>query len=273
NNTEHANKVNLDSGNPVDQKGQNSIKNRQPRIRELFLGIMPDVIGLQECGNWHDFLKSDSALLNEGYRLLSAQKDSKVSIYYNSNKLEALESGSIWLTEDPENLRCSVLWNSNGNPRLAHFVRFSHKDSGETFIVVNTHIGFENTTLHYNQTRVVAEYCAQLKEKFGDPVICVGDFNEKKGSDMYEGFVNEFAGGFMEDTKFAATESSTGSGSFHALGARALDAYAIDQIMVSEEDFLVYTYRVDYTYFGNGDLRYSDHCGVVATMAILPNEE
>lgn len=268
NNTEHKGKVILGTDIPVDQAGKNSIANRQPRIRSLFLGIMPDVIGLQECGNWHSFLEGDSALLGAGYKLVTCQKDRKISILYNTNTLTALESGSIYLTEDPENLACSKEWNSNGNPRLAHFVRFRQNDTDKTFIVVNCHIGFENQTLQYNQTRVVAEYCAQLHERFGDPVVCVGDFNSQKSSPHYAGFVDTFAGGFMADTKFEAGESSVGKGSFHALGARDLDPNAIDQVMVSEGDWEVYTYRVDNTVSGEGDLFYSDHFGVIATMRI-----
>lgn len=268
NNTEHASKVLLGSGASVDQSGKNSIANRQPRIRSLFLTYMPDVIGLQECGNWHTFLKNDSALKSAGYELIECSKGNKLSILYNTNTLTALANGSIYLTEDPENLACSVEWNSNGNPRLAHFVRFRDNETGKTFIVVNCHIGFENSTLQYNQTRVVAEYCARLAETYGDAVICTGDFNSKKGSNHYDGFVDTFADGFMTDTKYAAIDSSTGTGSFHALGSRELDNYAIDQIMVSENDWFVLTYAVDNTVFGNGDEFYSDHFGVVATMML-----
>ena len=268
NNTEHKNKFLLNTEIPVDQAGKNSIKNRQPRIRSLFLELMPDAIGLQECGNWHSFLQGDSELLNAGYRLITCQKNNKISILYNSNTLEPIASGSIYLTEDPDNLACSKEWNSNGNPRLAHFVRFLVKETDETFVMVNCHIGFENQTLQYNQTRVVAEYCAQLKETFGDAVVCVGDFNSSKGSQHYDGFVNEFGGAIMEDTKFSALDSSTGTGSFHALGSRALDGNAIDQVMVSKGDWVVYTYCVDNTVFGDGDLFYSDHFGVYATMRL-----
>ncbi|MBO5269148.1 MAG: hypothetical protein J6B77_00075 [Clostridia bacterium] len=273
NDTEHSGKTNINSGRPVDQPGQNSIKNRQPRIRELFFKYMPDVVGMQECTNWHDFLENDAGLRAEGYRMISAEKAKKLSIYYNSNTLKALETGSIWLTEDPERLECSIEWNSDGNRRLAHYVRFEQKSTGETFVFVNCHIGFENQVLQYNQTRVVAEYCAQLQEKYDDPVICTGDFNSKKGSEHYSGFVNTFAGGLMEDTKYAATDSSMGSGSFHALGSKYVPDFAIDQVMVSENGFHVSTYLVDYTRFGNGDLCYSDHCGVVATMTIIPDKE
>ena len=268
NNTEHKDKTILNTQIPVDQAGKNSIKNRQPRIRSLFLELMPDAIGLQECGNWHSFLQGDSELLNAGYRLITCQKNNKISILYNSNTLEPIASGSIYLTEDPENLACSKEWNSNGNPRLAHYVRFRVIETDETFIMVNTHIGFENQTLQYNQTRVVAEYCAQLKATFGDAVVCVGDFNSKQGSQHYDGFVNTFEGGFMDDTKYLALDSSTGTGSFHALGSRALDANAIDQVMVSGGDWVVYTYCVDNTIFGDGDLFYSDHFGVYASMRL-----
>lgn len=275
NNTEHAGKVILGTDIPVDQANKNSIKSRQPRIRDHFLSYMPDAIGLQECGNWHSFLETDSALRDAGYRLLTCSKNNKISIYYNKNTLTPLESGSIYLTEDPENLACSKEWNSNGNPRLAHFVRFEINATGETFVMVNTHIGFDNQILQYNQTRVVAEYCAQLKARFGgEAVVCVGDFNSKLGSAHIDDFLSTFADGFMADTRSLAVESATGTGSFHALGSRALDANAIDQVMVSENDWTVYTYLVDNTVFGEKkDQFYSDHFGVVATMILNPKDE
>lgn len=274
NNNEHAGKVILGTDIPVDQAGKNSIKNRQPRIRDHFLSYMPDAIGLQECGNWHDFLESDSALRSAGYRLLTCSKNNKISIYYNKNTLTPLESGSIYLTEDPDNLACSKEWNSNGNPRLAHFVRFEINATGETFVMVNTHIGFENQTLQYNQTRVVAEYCKQLQDRFGDAVVCTGDFNSKPGSMHIDDFLSTFAGGFMANTKSLAVESASGAGSFHALGSRVLDTSAIDQVMVSENDWTVYTYLVDNTVLGEkSDLFYSDHFGIVATMILNPKDE
>ena len=274
NNTEHAGKVVLGTDIAVDQAGKNSIQNRQPRIRDLFLSYMPDAIGLQECGNWHSFLENDSELRAAGYRLLTCSKNNKISIYYNKNTLTPLETGSIYLTEDPENLACSKEWNSNGNPRLAHFVRFEINATGDTFVMVNTHIGFENQTLQHNQTRVVAEYCKQLQDRFSDAVVCTGDFNAKLGSIHIDDFLSTFAGGFMADTKSLAVESAKGAGSFHALGSRALDPHAIDQVMVSESDWTVYTYLVDNTVLGEkNDLFYSDHFGIVATMVLNPKDE
>ena len=140
--------------------------------------------------------------------------------------------------------------------------------------MVNTHIGFDNQILQYNQTRVVAEYCAQLKARFGgEAVVCVGDFNSKLGSAHIDDFLSTFADGFMADTRSLAVESATGTGSFHALGSRALDANAIDQVMVSENDWTVYTYLVDNTVFGEKkDQFYSDHFGVVSTLILTPKD-
>lgn len=266
--TSYASKVIYGTETPVNEM-DNTVDKRKERVRELLLTYLPDVIGMQEVSNWHSFLESDSALTGAGYKLLRCQKGQKISIYYNSNKLTTLDTGSIYLTEDPENLECSIEWKSDGNPRLAHFVRFRINATGETFVAVNTHIGFENATLQTNQTRVVGEYCEQLADKYGDPVICTGDFNSAYGSVHYKTYVDL---GLMDDTRFLATESSEGSGSFNGFGSASLANYAIDQVMVSKEDWTVYTYKVDYTMFGK-HLYYSDHYAVVATMILTPKSE
>ena len=266
--TDHSGKNIYGSEDRVDGEN-NTVAKRQPRVRELILSYSPDVIGFQEMSNWHSFLESDTALREAGYRLSRCSKNEKISIYYNSQKFTLLESGSIYLTEDPENLPCSVLWNSDGNPRLAHFVRLEVKSTGETFILVNTHIGFENAVLQVNQTRVVGEYCQQLADHYSDPVICTGDFNASYGSEHYTKFTSL---GLMGDTRFLATKGSTGTGSFNGFGSSKLGDYAIDQIMVSKNDWYVYTYQVDYTMFGKY-LYYSDHYAVVAKIALLPRIE
>lgn len=251
----------------VDQKN-NSLDSRRSRVRSILLSYLPDVVGMQEVSNWHSFLENDSALKEAGYRLMRCSKNQKISIYYNSSTLTALDSGSIYLTEDPENLACSKLWNSDGNPRLAHFVRFKINATGETFVAVNTHIGFENAFLQTNQTIVVGEYCARLAEKYGDAVVCTGDFNSSYGTEHYKAFTDL---GLMGDTRFLATESSTGTGSFHGFGSSKLKDYAIDQVMVSKGDWTVYTYAVDYTMFGKY-LYYSDHYAVVSTLLLTPKD-
>ena len=240
---------------------QHLIQVRQPRIREIILTHMPDSIGLQECSApWRQYFDGMDA--SWSYDRTGASKNQKISILYNTDKLELVKSGSIWLTEDPEHLKVSVEWKGESE-RLAHYAVFKIKETGEHYVHVNTHVGTESTLLQTGQATVVRTYCEQLAEETGYPVVCTGDFNFTLESPSYTALTETL----LRDTKFEAAESSTGTGSFNKMGKAGYPkAYPIDQVLVSADDWNVYTYAVDYTTFDG--CYYSDHYAVVATMTM-----
>ncbi len=236
-----------------------TIKKRQPRIKSIIEKHAPTSIGLQECSAvWRTWFNSVGNAMN--YKRVGASKNQKISIFYDTTKLRAIENGSIWLTEKPDSLKISEAWNGT-TERLAMYVLFEVIETGERFVHVNTHIGFDNPTLALNQAKVVRDYCESLKKTYDCPVVCTGDFNFDKTSACYTAFTENI----MCDTKDLAAKAR-GTGSFNKLGAEGYPkANAIDQVMVSKDDFLVYTYDVDYTKF-DGEYFYSDHYAVVATL-------
>ncbi len=247
------------AANPSNDK--HLIKVRQPRINAVILDHMPDSIGLQECSaTWRQYF--DSLDKTWSYDRVGADKNQKISILYNTDTVSLIDAGSIWLTEDPENLKISVEWKGN-TERLAHYAVLEVKASGERYVHVNTHIGFDNADVAMGQAKVVRDYCEKLHKDTGYPVVCTGDFNFTLESDYYKAYME----GIMDDTRDLAAESATGTGSFNKMGASGYPkAYPIDQVMVSEGDWDVYTYEVDYTTFDG--CYYSDHYAVVATMTL-----
>ncbi|MBE6576142.1 MAG: hypothetical protein E7654_07725 [Ruminococcaceae bacterium] len=240
---------------------QHLIALRQPRVQTIILNHMPDSIGLQECSSpWRQYFDSLDASWN--YDRVGAEKHPKVSILYNTDRLELTDSGSIWLTEDPEHLKVSVEWEGNSE-RLAHYAIFMVKGTDVHYIHVNTHVGTESVNLQTNQAKVVRDYCEKLVAETGYPVVCTGDFNFTVKSPAY----TELTGTILGDAKMLAAESSTGTGSFNKMGKAGYPKPdPIDQVMVSTADWNVYTYAVDYTTFDGS--YYSDHYAVVATMTM-----
>lgn len=234
---------------------------RQPRINAVILDHLPDTIGLQECSApWRQYF--DSLGKTWSYDRVGADKNQKISILYNTDTLTLVDSGSIWLTEDPENLKISVAWKGT-TERLAHYAVLEVKASGKRYVHVNTHIGFDNADVAMGQAKTVRDYCEKLHADTGYPIVCTGDFNFTLESDYYKAYVE----GLMADTKHLAAESSTGTGSFNKMGVSGYPkAYPIDQVMVSEGDWDVYTYEVDYRTFDGW--YYSDHYAVVATLTL-----
>lgn len=237
------------------------IGRRISRVNTVITDHLPDSIGLQECSaTWRNYF--DGMDTRWSYDRVGADKNEKISILYNKDTLEVVESGSIWLTEQPESLKISVEWEST-TERLAHYAVFRVKASGAHYVHVNTHIGFDNKTIALEQAKVVRDYCESLHAKTGYPVVCTGDFNFDRTTDYYKAYVD----GLMADTRDLAVESAEGTGTFNKLGAAGYPkAHAIDQVMVSEGEWDVYTYAVDYRTF-EGKF-YSDHYAVVATMSL-----
>lgn len=240
---------------------QHLIKLRQSRIASIFLDHLPDSIGLQECSSpWRSYFDGMRNLWT--YSRVAADKNPKVSILYNTDTLKLISSGSIWLTEEPETLKISREWKGT-TERLAHHAVFEVIATGQRYVHVNTHIGFDNDAVAMGQAKVVRDYCDRLHSETGYPVVCTGDFNFTMSSPCYVAF----AEGIMGDTKLLATGSSTGTGSFNKMGHEGYPkAEPIDQVMVSRDDWDVYTYAVDYTTFDGWYA--SDHYAVVAEIKL-----
>ena len=248
----------------VDYK-QHTLEKRFPRFIKLLKQYQPDIVGLQECcAEWRSMM-AGGALESAGYARVGATKHQKVSVLYNTNKLKLIETNSIWLSEDPENLSLTKEW---GNPeteflveRLAMYCVFEVIETGERFIHFNTHIEIpSNSIIQTKQTEVLVSYVDEIRAKFDNiPAVVTGDFNYNYKSEPFKVLLSTC----LKNTKTESTFSS-GAGSFNKFIGKTHHAEAIDQILATD-NFDFRRYRVLYDTFDGNYV--SDHYAVLAELA------
>ncbi len=138
------------------------------RIREA----SPDVFGINECTvKWFDYLSTALADEYIGVGELNNPDGQKWrnAIFYRKDKFDLLETKTQWLTDTPE-IVSRV--NENGQYRILTYAVLRDKQTGETFVHCNTHMGFTDIERQYQ-----FQYLIDLISKLDYPLLLTGDFN------------------------------------------------------------------------------------------------
>lgn len=166
-----------------DLQGMPPWSRRVPEIRERIAHYDPDLIGLQEMG-WDDDI---AAIVprDAGYTLVSYKLGSfeygDSALLFRTERFELLDSGQLWQTPTPM-LPLSFGFKKDSVFRYVNWVVLRERDSGFTFLYVNTH--FDNNTANKEPfSQVYRDRFTALAE--GMPVIATGDFNSNGETERY----------------------------------------------------------------------------------------
>ena len=254
---------------------------RKDHVAAIIAEHDPDLIGFQEPFPWQ---VRDMEALCPGYEsaLLCYFPDS--TIFYKEERFAVVEEGHYWLSPTPDK-PLSVGF-GNGLPRMVIWTVLEERFAGRELLFVNTH--FDNTSpfqehaapLFLERTWEAASAPRQTASQRSPsaakgatalPVIAVGDFNSRPGSEAYgilvdgvssEGKEEPF---FLTDTYGLADEIveyvwEEDPPSFDPAGR-------IDHIFVAQGEFEASRWIVDlYTY--GGGRRASDHFAVIADLTL-----
>lgn len=146
--------------------------------------------------------------------------DEHMGVFYDPQRVELLESGDFWLSEEPDEVG-SMSWDVS-LPRMVSWARFKSA-GGKAFYLLNTHFPHrrEDEEARRNAARVIVE---QVRKRFpvDAPVILMGDFNAAGGGEVWKALNAEF-----DDAWDAADErrgpAGTGSGFAGRLDGRRID--------------------------------------------------
>lgn len=161
-----------------------SIAERAPRIGMIFDKYKPDVIGIQEYRTgWESCFDE---YLKMGYDMYYVPKEfnrhqEAVPVMWKKDRFECMEKNTFWLSDTPE--KDSGGWDEKYDVnRLCSYVVLKHRESGVSFVFMNTHFGFGDSC----QTRS-AELINKYSNEYEDiPVFVTGDFNMKTDSAGYK---------------------------------------------------------------------------------------
>lgn len=206
-------------------RGRHSWPDRRPVVAELLRREQPTVLGTQE--GLYRQLKDVERDLPDRYAWIGegragGNRDEFVAVFYDAERLEAVEVDHFWLSDTPSVVG-SKSW-GNDNVRMATWVRFKDRHTGKEFVVVNTH-------LDHLSENARQRGAALLRDRFADvsALVLTGDFNSLAESSVpYDTLVAD-----LTDTWLAAAERRTQMhGTFHGYYPLVPNGIRIDWILV-----------------------------------------
>lgn len=228
---------------------------RRPLLNKVFKNYGADIIGLQEVTErWADYFDTDLSDLEKLLVYRGKNNKEAVPIYWNKNKLEALESGHFWLSETPE--KESWGWNACCL-RITCWVLFEDKNTHKRFAFVNTHLDHISKEARINGLQLICDF---IKNKFGEnmPLILTGDFNAQPYSETIAK-----ADSLLNNSRNAAKET-TDEITFHGYSRESHQI--IDYIYISSH-IQCNKFQV-IKEFDSQNNPQSDHYGILADIII-----
>lgn len=172
------------------QDGDNNWEYRRHATRNMLNMHKPDLFGLQEAMGAH--LKYIDKMFPQYKRVGVGRDNGKMAgevmaIYYNTERLELLESGTFWLSETPE--KVSKGWDA-ACFRTVTWVHVCDKVSRKKFYYFNTHLDHQGRTAQTESIKLIVE---KIREIAGTRAVVLlgGDFNVAPEDEIFAP-LNEF---------------------------------------------------------------------------------
>jgi endonuclease/exonuclease/phosphatase family metal-dependent hydrolase len=228
----------------------------------------PDLIGVQEAQSGN--LETYAAELPEyacepgPLSIRQTERYHRVPIYWRAERFECLGSGSFYLSETPD--EWSLSWGAR-LVRAVNWVRLRCRETGLTFIHLNTHLDHEIEQARVNSAQLIVG-CLETIREDGLPVIVTGDFNAVPTSKAYQTFINS---GYRDTFTEAGHTDAEGLNTFHGFKGEdfAFSNYRIDWILVGADGAgQLNTRSCDILRDAQPPLYPSDHYPVLATLGI-----
>ncbi|GGW41776.1 endonuclease [Arenibacter certesii] len=204
-----------------------------PNRREFQVALLnfykPDVIGMQEpLGHQVQYFAENMS----DYKWIGVGREDGINegeynpIFYKKDKIEALSSGTFWLSQNPETV--SKSWDS-GYTRICSWALFQLKESGSKFYFFNTHFDSKGENARLESAKLINEKINDLDTDI--PVIVTGDFNFTEDSEVY----TEITSNGLSDSKKASIEEPYGpEGTFNGFKFNRTPKHRIDYIFVNQ---------------------------------------
>jgi endonuclease/exonuclease/phosphatase family metal-dependent hydrolase len=156
--------------------GENSWQFRKHATKNMIEQHKPDAFGLQEAMLPH--MQYIDSVCPQYARVGVGRSDGKeggefVTIYYNKERFDLLDSGTFWLSETPDQV--SRGWDA-ALPRITTWVKLRDKATKRKFFYFNTHFDHKGTTARVESSKLIVEKIREIAGKKA-MVVLTGDFN------------------------------------------------------------------------------------------------
>jgi endonuclease/exonuclease/phosphatase family metal-dependent hydrolase len=166
----------------------------------------PDIIGFQEfdAGHWATYNKHLADYANYG-----VQEAIGTVIFWKSARFSCTDCGYFWLGDDPAQQQAD--WGAE-DPLSAAWVLLTDRDSGEQFLLLNTHFDDGSEESRVKSSQLVLSRIEQITLEKTLPVLVLGDFNCNPWSPTYQYFLKA---GFVDTFRAAGHGDSAASSTYH----------------------------------------------------------
>ncbi len=217
--------------------GSDTWEDRIGIVSQTMLESEADSIGVQEATpEWMTTLKET---VGEKYAYVGVGRDDGdnkgeySAIFYLKDKYTAVDSGTFWLSETPDEV--SFGWDAACR-RVCTWVVLENKETGEKYVHINSHFDHIGITARKNSVDLILDKAAEFSDL---PVVFTADLNVRQDSDNYKQFVNSK---ILRDTKFDTTDSMDYC-TYHDTKPAQHAKDIIDYVMVNQ-NFDTLSYRV-----------------------------
>ncbi len=156
--------------------GENSWQFRKHATKNMVEQHRPDAFGLQEAMLPH--MQYIDSVCPQYARVGVGRSDGKnggefVTIYYNKERFDLLDSGTFWLSDTPE--KVSRGWDA-ALPRITTWVKLRDKATKQKFFYFNTHFDHKGKVARVESSKLIVEKIREIAGKNAN-VVLTGDFN------------------------------------------------------------------------------------------------
>ncbi|MFY0601398.1 MAG: endonuclease/exonuclease/phosphatase family protein [Cyclobacteriaceae bacterium] len=215
----------------------NQWDNRKEDIVNFINYYTPDAIGLQEA-LVHQVQYLDSALLDYGWVGVGRDDGKEAGefcpVLYNKIKYTLDNSGTFWLSEEPE--KPGIGWDAACS-RICTYAVLKNKESGIQYSVFNTHFDHVGKEARKRSADLIIDQMQSISKHSSN--LLIGDFNLETTEPPIQKILNS---GFLDAYQIA--ESKFGSmGTFNGFDYVKIPSRRIDYVFV-DESIQVRKYRV-----------------------------
>lgn len=201
---------NIRFDNPAD--APHTWQARKPLILKQIIDFDADIIGVQEA-LYQQVLDLENGLANFA-RVGVGRDDGNTAgeyspLFFRKKRFQLLESGTIWLSETPEQV--SKGWDA-ALPRIATWASLLDRTGNKKLLVVNTHFDHVGGLARLNSMKLIAGFINDQMLSH-QHLFFMGDLNTNPGSEPYQWLMEQ---NLLTDSFYEAEYKTGPVGTFNA---------------------------------------------------------
>jgi endonuclease/exonuclease/phosphatase family metal-dependent hydrolase len=245
--------------------GTNAWQNRKDKVAAEVLFHQVHLLGVQEA-LWDQ--QEDLQAAMPHYKWAGVGRaDGKIkgefsAIFYDTNRVELLQTQTFWLSETP-NEPGRLGWDA-ACPRVVTWGRFKDKVTGKEFYHFNTHFDHLGKTARRESARFLLQQVEKIAGR--TPAVITGDFNAVPEDEPIRLLLDEANPLHFTDSKAVSQTPHYGpDGTFNGFRVGETSDKPIDYIFLKGKFRVLQHGSISQTWKG---LFASDHFAVLARLAI-----